>query len=75
MKAWGGNLSGLGFTYSLHGSSFLGQPFRILNVDLVRPKGTTMETIGRASGAWGLEVYCDNGLRNLRLGFSKLSEV
>ena len=33
--------------YSLHCSSFLGLPFRILNIDLVKPKkGTTMETIG-----------------------------
>ena len=37
-------------TYSLHCSSFLGLPFRILNIELVKPKkGTTMETIGRAS--------------------------
>ena len=36
-------------TYSLHCSSFLGLPFRILNIDLAKPKkGTTMETIGRA---------------------------
>ena len=34
-------------TYSLHCSSFLGLPFRILNIDLVKPKkGATMETIG-----------------------------
>ena len=34
-------------TYSLHCSSFVGPPFRILNVELVKPKqGTTMETIG-----------------------------
>ena len=34
-------------TYSLHCSSFLRLPFRILNIDLVKPKtGTTMETIG-----------------------------
>ena len=34
-------------TYSLHCSSFLGLPFRILNLKWVRPKkGTTIETIG-----------------------------
>ena len=34
-------------TYSLHYSSFLGLPFKILNIKLVKPKkGTTMETIG-----------------------------
>ena len=35
-------------TYGLHGSSFWGLPFRILNVDLVKTKkgNTTMETIG-----------------------------
>ena len=34
-------------TYSLHCSFFLGLPFRILNIDLLKPeKGTTMETIG-----------------------------
>ena len=38
-------------TYSLHCSSFLGLPFRILNIELVKPKkGTTMETIGRRFG-------------------------
>ena len=37
------------FTYSLHYSSFLGLPYRILNIILVKPKkGTTMETIGKA---------------------------
>ena len=36
-------------TYSLHCSSFLGSPFRILIIYLVKPKkGTTMETIGKA---------------------------
>ena len=35
-------------TYSLHCSSFLGLPCRILNIELVKPeKGTTMETIGK----------------------------
>ena len=30
-------------TFSLHGSSFLGLPFRILNIELVKPKkGTTI---------------------------------
>ena len=34
-------------TYSLHCSSFLGLPYRILNIILVKPKkGTTMKTIG-----------------------------
>ena len=34
-------------TCSLHCSSFFGLPFRILNIELVKPKkGTTMETIG-----------------------------
>ena len=34
-------------TYSLHCSSFLGLPFRILNTKVVKPKeGTTMETLG-----------------------------
>ena len=47
-------------TYSLHCSSFWGLPFRILNIDLVKPKkGTTMETIGRvwclgSFRVWGL---------------------
>ena len=36
------------FTYSLHCSSFWGLPFRIPNLELVKPKkGTTMETIRR----------------------------
>ena len=44
-----GQSGGLGFTYSLHCSSFLGLPFRILNVKLVKPKkGTTREPTGRA---------------------------
>ena len=35
------------YTKSLHCSSFLGLPFRILNIELVKPKkGTTIETIG-----------------------------
>ena len=35
-------------TYSLHCSSFLGLPFRILHLELVKPKkGTTIETIGQ----------------------------
>ena len=39
---------GNGLTYSLHCSSFLGLPFRILNIDLVKAKkGTTMETMYR----------------------------
>ena len=37
----------MGITCSLHCSSFLGLPFKILNTKLVKPKkGTTMETIG-----------------------------
>ena len=40
-------------TYSLHCSSFLGLPYRILIKYLVKPKkGTTMETIGRPPGFW-----------------------
>ena len=39
-----------GITYSLHCSSFLGLPYRILLIYLVKPKkGTTMETIGTMS--------------------------
>ena len=35
-------------TYSLHCSSFLGLPYRILIIFLVKPKkGTAMETIGK----------------------------
>ena len=38
---------GVHSTCSLHCSSFLGLPFGILNIELVKPtKGTTMETIG-----------------------------
>ena len=34
--------------YSLHCSSFLGLPFRVLCIELVKPKtGTTMETLGK----------------------------
>ena len=37
----------MGLTCSLHCSSFLGLPYRILFIYLVSPeKGTTMETIG-----------------------------
>ena len=44
-------------TYSLHCSSFLGLPFRILNIELVKPrKGTTMETISRFRGCFGFRV-------------------
>ena len=39
--------TGFGFTCSLHCSSVLGLPVRILYVELVKPQnGTTMETIG-----------------------------
>ena len=38
----------LGFTYSLHCSSYMGLPERILYIELVkRKKGTTVETTGR----------------------------
>ena len=38
----------VGHTYILHCSSFLGLPFRIFNIDLVKPKkGTARETIGK----------------------------
>ena len=41
---------GLRCTYSLHCTSFLGLPFGILNIELVKPqKGTTMETRGKVS--------------------------
>ena len=41
----------LGSTYNLHWSSFLGLPYGILIIYLVKPKnGTTMETIGRVLG-------------------------
>ena len=49
-------------TYSLHCSSFLGLPLRILNIDLAKPKkGTTMETTGQNEvegfgGVWGSSV-------------------
>ena len=34
-------------TYSLHCSSFLGLPYRILSLELVKPqKGATVETVG-----------------------------
>ena len=58
-------------TYSLHCTSFLGLPFRILSIELVKPKkGTTMETIGKAlsmsvwqdisgCGGRGLKRVCD----------------
>ena len=41
------NQSRMPHTCSLHCSSFLGLPYRILIIYLVKPeKGTTMETIG-----------------------------
>ena len=45
---FGVHIPGLVFiTCCLHCSSFFGLPFRILNIELVKPeKGTTMETIG-----------------------------
>ena len=36
------NASDLGYTYSLHRSSFLGLPFRILNIDLMETIGTVV---------------------------------
>ena len=43
-----GKHHGLTITYTLHCSSFLGLPVRILSIKLVKPKkGTTMETIGK----------------------------
>ena len=55
----------LGFTYSLHCSSFLGLPFRILNRDSVKPKeGTTMETIGSALGSTGRGLVLASPSRN-----------
>ena len=43
-------------TYSLHCSSVFGLPFRVLYIDLVKPKkGTTMETIG--SSCFDLQEY------------------
>ena len=51
-------------TYSLHCSSFLGLPFRILNSKLVKPKkGTTMETIGRSSDS---ELMFSQGSVNVK---------
>ena len=42
---------GLGVTYSLHCSSFLGLPYRILIIRLVKPtEGTTVETAGSVQG-------------------------
>ena len=58
---------GFGLASSLHCSSFLGLPFRILTINLVKPKKrTTMETIGRL----GLRV--EDSARSLlrRLGSS-----
>ena len=44
---------GLDLYYSLHCSSFLGLPCRILNIDLAKPKKEpTMETIGSIVGAF-----------------------
>ena len=42
-------------TYSLHCSSFLGLPYRILIMYLVKPKkGTAMETIGKILKSYGV---------------------
>ena len=54
-------------TYSLHWSSFLGLPYRILIIYLVKPKkGTTMETIGRFGAVWGFGIQ---GLARIVLGW------
>ena len=62
----GGDLGGSrDSTYSLHCSSFLGLPYRILNIYLVKPKkGTTMETTGRV---WGLGCEGSAGSKILGL--------
>ena len=59
-------------TYSLHCSSFLGLPFGILNIELVKPKkGTTMETIGSyILPAPGIFVCFKRLLSFLRQGLS-----
>ena len=49
---------------SLHCSSFLGLPFRILNMKLVKPKkGTTMETIGVVQ--YEISMAARGGVSNL----------
>ena len=74
-----GSSIGLGLTYSLHCSSFLGLPYRILIVYLVKPKkGTTMETVGSALivhdfPAILLEV--ESLRRALRLGFGVMGKI
>ena len=51
------------FTYSPHCGSFLGLPFRILNIELLnQKKGTTMETIGRFQGVQGFRGLGFRGL-------------
>ena len=51
------NAPTLRLTCSLHCSYFFGLPFRILDMELVKPKkGTTMETIGRPT-AEGLDQF------------------
>ena len=52
-------MEGLAYTYSLQCSSFLGLPYRILLIYLVKPKkGTTMETIGSSfKGALTVRPY------------------
>ena len=56
-------------TYSLHCSSFLGLPFRILNIELVKPKkGTTMQTTG--SFAYG-PSWCAFGVSGWVGGVSR----
>ena len=67
-----------GLDIGLHCSSFLGLPYRILIIYLVKPKkGTTMETIGRLwecaavvfVGLKGLESRDRGGAVIVRIGF------
>ena len=61
----GFRLQGLRITCSLHRSSFLGLPYRIHIIYLVKPKeGTTMETIGRVTirGGYGVPAFRASGL-------------
>ena len=63
-------------TYSLHYIvPFLGFPFRILNVDLVKPeKGTAMDTIGRIA-VWGDVGKVYPGSRDDLAGLGRLNLV
>ena len=60
---------GFRITYSLHCSSFLGLPFGILNIKMVKPKkGTTMETLGRTLQLFEIRIQNPN---NKDPGFPK----